>query len=265
MTNHLSHWAPRDHPSQFSPEVLDVIRPLLRPGERVHDPLAGPGVRLATLCDWLGCPFTGTDIEVWLVPLHDPRVIQADARDATSYPPGPFTVITSPTYLNVRLADYSDGPTSSTKFQGRRDYALALGQPLSPDNLARQTGYMNRPQRANKYWHGHRDIVKHWGDRVILNVDLPIAARWQQLLTDAGYTIDQVIPAHTQRYGGLDNADKRAEHEVVIVTKRSQPTPKPRRLIRKPTRTSRTSRTAEDDRARALASNMTFRQFLESP
>jgi hypothetical protein len=37
------------------------------------------------------------------------------------------------------------------------------------------------------------------------------------LLVADGYTIEDVIPVVTQRYGGLDNAEKRADHEVVII------------------------------------------------
>jgi hypothetical protein len=45
----------------------------------------------------------------------------------------------------------------------------------------------------------------------------PSPPRWQALLIEAGYIIEQVVPAYTQRYGGLHNADKRAEYEVVVV------------------------------------------------
>jgi hypothetical protein len=85
--------------------------------------------------------------------------------------------------------------------------------------------------------------MKHWGDRVILNVDLPISEPWQNLLQKRGYRIDQVTPAYTQRYGGLDNAKVRAEHEVVILATREphavddttiQPQRPNRRLRRRP-------------------------------
>jgi hypothetical protein len=203
------------HPCQFSPEVLDVLAELIRAGEYVHDPFAGPGLRLSQLCDQLGAVFTGTDIETW--PESDPRVAQADARDGISYPEGSFTVATSPVYLNKRCADYRNGPTPTTKTKGRRDYGIALGRALHVDNLARATGH---PSRAARYWQGHGDAVKQWGERVIVNVDEPIAAGWQRLLIDHGYEIEQVIPAHTRRYGGLRNADKRADHEVVTVASR---------------------------------------------
>lgn len=39
------------HPAQYSPEVIDVLRHLIAPGEHVHDPFAGTGLRLGALCD----------------------------------------------------------------------------------------------------------------------------------------------------------------------------------------------------------------------
>ena len=37
------------HPAQFSPEVLDVLEQFVEHGDHVHDPFAGPGLRLARL------------------------------------------------------------------------------------------------------------------------------------------------------------------------------------------------------------------------
>jgi hypothetical protein len=203
------------HPAQFSTEVLVVLRDLIRPGEHVHDPFGGTGLRLGGLCDELGATYTGGDIEDW--PGHDPRVALADALDPTSYPTGPFTVVTSPVYLNKRLADYANGPLPTTKVKGRRDYGISLGRPLAAGNLARHTG---KASRAAAYWRTHGKAAKHWGDRAIVNVDSPIAEGWLALLSDLGYQITDMIPAYTQRYGGLDNAEKRAEYEVVIVATR---------------------------------------------
>jgi hypothetical protein len=203
------------HPCQYSPEVLDILDGMISRGEHIHDPFAGPGVRLGHLCDQLGAIFTGTDRECW--PGHDPRVAVGSALDPSSYPAGRFTVVTSPVYANKRCCDYPNGPTPTTKVKGRRDYGIALGGPLHPDNLARFTG---RPRLAHLYWRGHAEAVQHWGDRVVLNVDEPIADGWCGLLDDAGYLIEVTVPAYTRRYGGLANADLRAEHEVVVVALR---------------------------------------------
>lgn len=203
------------HPCQYSPEVLHALEPYIPPGLPVHDPFAGPGIRLGALCDRLGATFTGTDIEAW--PGADPRVVVGDARDPATYPSGRFAVITSPVYVNKRCADYANGPKPTTQLRGRRDYGIALGRALHPFNLARTTG---RPARVADYWREHGKAVKHWGELVALNVDEPIGDQWCNLLIEHGYEIDAILPVHTQRYGGLDNAEKRAEHEVVILALR---------------------------------------------
>ncbi len=141
-------------------------------------------------------------------------MVVADARDPTSYPPRPFIVTTSPVYANKRCADYRNGPTPTTKTKGRRDYGIALGRALHPDNLARATG---RPALMDAYWAGHAEAVKHWDDDVILNVDGPIAEAWCLLLAEHDYRVRDIVPVRTRRYRGLDNAEKRAEFEVVIV------------------------------------------------
>lgn len=209
-----------EHPCEYSPELIPIIGARIRDASHVHDCFAGMGLHLGRLCDLLGIAFTGTDIEDW--PGHDPRVTRGDARDRSSYPPGRFTLCCSPVYLNKRLADYANGATPTTNIEGRRDYAIALGRALHPDNLARATG---RPSRAAAYWAGHAAAVQHWGERALVNVDEPISEPWQDLLADHGYTIVEVIPVETKRFRGLANDDKRAEHEVVIVAERLGVTP----------------------------------------
>lgn len=200
------------HPCPFSPEVIDALRPLISAGEHVHDPFAGLGLRLANLCDEVGATYSGGDIEEW--PGADHRVALADATAEASYPPKPFTIATSPVYQNKRLADYANGPLPTTKVKGRRDYGISLGRALHANNLARHTG---KPSRAAAYWRTHIDAVQWWGDRVLVNVDSPIADTWALMLNECGYHIEQWTPVYTQRYGGLDNADKRAEYEILMV------------------------------------------------
>ena len=199
------------HPAQYSPEVIDVLRTLIKPGDYVYDPFAGTGLRLGALCDELGCRFMGGDIEDW--PGKDDRVFIADALDAKLYPQDPFIVVTSPVYQNKRLGDYCNGPTPNTKTKGRRDYGISLGRALSSKNLARVTG---RKSKEADYWALHRIAVKNWPDRVIVNVDSPISARWQDLLIEAGYTALDIHKAYTRRDRGVGCAD----HEVVLVARR---------------------------------------------
>lgn len=204
------------HPCQYSPEVLEIVADMIQPGMRVHDPFAGPGNRLAALCDKIGATFSGTDIEAW--PGSDPRVKQRNAKRFWAYPPGDdYLLVTSPVYVNKRCADYRNGPGPNTKVKGRRDYGIALGRALDPENLARHTG---RPAEVEAYWALHGEAVQWWPLTVVVNVDLPIAERWEKLLDWHGYTVMEVVPAYTRRYGGLDNAEKRAEHEVVMRAER---------------------------------------------
>lgn len=208
------------HPSQYSAEVLAILADLI-PSGRVHDPFAGTGLRLGRLCDERGAIFSGSDIEDW--PGHDPRMIVADARDAVSYPAEPFVVVTSPVYGHKRLSDYPNGPTPTTKTKGRRDYGIALDRALHPDNLARTTGQAFGRNPA-PYWEEHAAAVKHWGERVLLNVDQPIEAGWRRLLEEAGYRVVEVIPAYTRRNGGFIRPNKGAGFEVVVVAEREEST-----------------------------------------
>ncbi len=199
------------HPCQYSPEVIEALRSRISANEHIHDPFAGTGLRLGALCDEIGASYSGSDIEVW--PGHDERVRGANSLSLRSYPKGDFTVVTSPVYLNKRLADYANGPLPTTKTKGRRDYGISLGRALHADNLARHTGKISR---ADMYWALHSQAVKHWKTRVLVNVDLPIRDGWCGLLMSYGYKIDAIAAVYTQRYGGLDNAKSRSEHEVLI-------------------------------------------------
>lgn len=201
------------HPSEYSPEVLDVVRSLLEQDApaRVHDPYAGRGVRLGTLCDALGIAFTGSDIERYEE--TDARVIVGDAADVSTYPREPFAVVTSPVYFGNRISsDYVGGPLPTTKRNGRRAYGISLGRALHPENLAR----VCRPGSEARYYEGHAHAVKHWGALAIVNVDAPIAPGWIALLGAHGYADLVVHDVVTRRYRGPANSEKRADHEVVI-------------------------------------------------
>jgi hypothetical protein len=209
----------RSHPARYSPEVIAVLVTLIHPGEHIHDPFAGDGVRLGTLCDRVGAIFTGTDCEAGDWSEHDPRVARGDSRDVLTYPSSPFTICTSPVYTNGISSDYKEGPTSATKLRGRLSYGISLGHPLHPANLAR-TVVRSRPDKgASDYYPGHAEVVKHWDDRVIVNVDEPMGDDWCSLLVSFGYGVDRVIPVHTQRYRNGANAEVRADHEVIIVAR----------------------------------------------
>jgi hypothetical protein len=118
------------HPRQFSPEVIAALEELVAPGSHVHDPFARMGLRLAALCDRIGAVYTGTDIEDW--PGRDRRVAVGDSTLVDTCPDSAFTVVTSPVYLNKRLADYANGPKSTTKTRGAGTTGLAWDGRCSP-------------------------------------------------------------------------------------------------------------------------------------
>jgi hypothetical protein len=206
------------HPAEYSTEVLQEIGPrLLRLApERVHDPFAGRGRRLGHLCDLLEITFTGTDIDRYKD--ADRRVQCRNANDPAGYPPAPFVIVCSPVYFGNRIStDYTNGPLASTKTSGRRSYGISLGRALHPDNLAR----LCRPTDHDAYYRGHGKAVKHWGERVFLNVDSPLVDDWCRLLGAHGFRLaEPVLRVRTSRYRGLAGSDKRADHEAVIVATR---------------------------------------------
>lgn len=209
-----------EHPAQFSRPIVDVLRLLIERaviphGEIVVDPYAGPGNRLGKVCDELGVPFVGLDIERW--PSADERVRYGDAGSAIYYPPEPFAVVTSPPYFGNRISsDYVNGPTATTKVAGRRSYGISLGRPLDPANLAR----FARPTRSDK----HRQrfyaelgaAARCWQRLAVVNVDLPMRDDTRAVLEGAGFTVYEEHEIETQRYGGGAGADKRAPFEVVM-------------------------------------------------
>lgn len=73
------------HPARYSPEVISLLRWLLKARTRIHDPFAGTGERLGSMADDRALIFTGTDIEPAFI--VDPRVVEGDATDPASYPP----------------------------------------------------------------------------------------------------------------------------------------------------------------------------------
>jgi hypothetical protein len=116
----------------------------------------------------------------------------------------------------VRLA------AATTACRGR---VLVIGRPVDVEVLGGAgIGHEDVDAHGAAYYAAHARALRHWDDRVIVNVDEPIGDPWCRLLEQYGYRIAEVIPAYTRRYGGLNNADKRADHEVVIVAARGAPT-----------------------------------------
>src|SRR5687768_13659268 len=138
MADTHEQWKAADkrHPAQYSPEVIEAITPILAEWNApVLDPFAGTGVRLGWLCDQLGLPYMGIEIEPEFI--VDPRVVNGDATDG--FTASEWTVIvTSPVYPNG-IADHFKA--SDTK--GRHTYRAALAdiagedRELHPNNMGR--------------------------------------------------------------------------------------------------------------------------------
>jgi hypothetical protein len=204
------------HPAQYSPEILAVLADLIHPGEHVHDPFAGLGVRLGALCDRLGVGFTGTDIEDWEG--KDPRVVLGDSTHFLTYPMrSSFTVVTSPVYFGNRISsDYVEGPRETTKLNGRRSYGISLGRALDASNAAR----VCRPSQSDEYFKLHAEAAKYWGHRAIVNVDSPVEEEWIDLLAVAGYGSISTQPVVTRRYRVAGHGEQRPAAEVIIDARR---------------------------------------------
>jgi hypothetical protein len=140
----------------------------------------------------------------------------ADSTLPGSYPAEPFTIATSPVYYGNRISsDYVNGPTATTKRNGRRAYGISRGLPLDVRNAAR----VCRPGQLDDYLELHGRAMAHWSDRVLLNVDSPMRDDMVGVLHGHGYTIVEVHEVGTRRYrvgNAGEGADVRASHEVVI-------------------------------------------------
>ncbi len=217
------------HPAQYSRQVLVVLRQLLPTGTRIHDPFAGPGTRLGELADERLLHFTGTEIEPGFI--MDGRVQPGDATDPTTYPAEPHTIVTSPVYPNG-MADHFKSTDSSERRTYRHGLAKLTGNPdveLATRNMGRW-GYRGRkldsPARM-MYWSLARQAVACWtgAERVLLNVSdfkqahgltVPVVEGWVHVMEAAGWDLAELHTVRTSRYRNGQNAEQRADHEVVI-------------------------------------------------
>lgn len=224
------HTTPNHHKAQFTPAILDVIAPTIRAwGLPVHDPFAGPGTRLAARCDELGLTFTGTEIEPEFA--RDPRVRGGDSTEASTYPTGPFCIVTSPAYPNG-CADHF----KATKVVGRNTYrqwlarTLGYDRPLHANNMGR-FGVRHGAKSARTHYAIAERCVAHWPPLVVVNVSdfimdrevFPYVEPWRELLTEHGYAFSEptMVPTPRLRYGA--NADARVPEEAVIFAKAVTP------------------------------------------
>jgi hypothetical protein len=220
------------HPCQFTPAILDeigiVVDELRLP---VHDPFAGTGERLGGLCDRIGVPFSGTEIEPEFV--VDLRVDPGDSTLPLTYPPPPYMVVTSPVYPNG-MTDHFEAKDASRRHTYRQALAAILGhdRPLHPNNMGR---WGNRHRRSDRTEQVHFEIanrcIRWWPEWAVVNVKdvvattykVPVVVTWELMLEHHGYRIVQAIhvPCPGQRHGA--NRDLRCDHEVVLVARKEAP------------------------------------------
>jgi len=213
------------NPAQYSASIIDWLRhhlPQLTFANTdliIHDPFAGAGLRLGSLCDELGLTYSGRDLELW--DPRDERVKVGDSTLARNYPSSPYIICTSPTYGNGVNDHFKPKDTSR-----RLTYRVALGHALHPHNTGRYSGRGSRKGEL-EYWRLHEECVKHWPDVVVVNVKdsirkgkvYPLGTKWRVLLMRYGYTITtHKVPVSGWRYG--TNHDAREDFEWVLVGQR---------------------------------------------
>lgn len=113
---------PNYHPARYSAELISAFAVELFDCPHAHDPFAGTGERLGSLCDEMGVTFSGTELEG--VFIRDPRVWPGDSRDPWTYPRcrdiEPYWVVTSPVYANGMADNFKpSGVCSKCKGTGR--------------------------------------------------------------------------------------------------------------------------------------------------
>ena len=216
-----------EHPARWSRTIIDALTPILTSWRLpVHDPFGGTGERLGYLCDTLGLAFSGTEIEPEFI--VDQRVRPGDSTDAASYPTGKYCVVTSPTYPNG-MSDHFQARDGSKRHTYRQALATNLGydRPLDDHNMGAY-GIRRGGRSEAKYWQLADSAVKHWPDRVVVNVSdfisnhvcYPLVAKWEDLLQAHGYTADDVIKVATPRQRHGANGAARVDAEAVIVARR---------------------------------------------
>lgn len=186
----------------------------------VHDPFAGTGERLKSVCSRAGREFSGTEIEPEFIETDLVKV--GDATDPLSYPNKPVLIVTSPTYANGVNDHFNAGDTSK-----RYTYRSALGRDLDERNTGRY-GFRSGKSSFAKYWNLNRLAVEIWASRsfpVVINISdfisggkrVPMTVYWKDLLRNNNYHILEEIPVVTPRMRNGENRDVRVPTELVFV------------------------------------------------
>ena len=211
-----------ENPAPFTYSIVDKLSELIPdyvpPGHTIHDPFAGGGRRLGGLCDQMGIPFTGTDLEPW--DDRDPRVSIGDSTLSSTYPVAPYSVITSPTYNNG-VNDHFHPQDGSR----RLTYRAAAGHELHASNTGRWSGRSSK-KGEDEYWRITREVVKNWPSVALVNVKdsiragetYPLVQLWTDLLVEYGYDVlREDVECPGWRFGA--NHEKRTSTEAILVAR----------------------------------------------
>lgn len=213
---------------RWTQAILDALATVIAAwGLPVHDPFAGEGERLGLLCDHLGVPFSGTEIEPEYI--LDPRVRPGDSTQSDSYPAWEHVVVTSPAYPNG-WTDHFHARDASRRHTYRQALAVLLGhdRPLHPNNMGRY-GFRQGKRAEAKHYRIAAAAVRWWPPHVAVNVSdfihhhdqvHAVVGPWVNLLGAAGYHVADPVPVATPRQRHGANGRVRVEHEHILIASR---------------------------------------------
>lgn len=232
---------PKGHPARYSPEIISEFADILKECYPVwfgrpalFDPFAGTGEALHDLALSIDFPYGGVEIEPEFIVA--PGIREGDATEWTSYPPPPYVIVTSPVYPNG-IADAWNAKDGSKRFTYQNAKDLLVGEHTElHENNAGRYGYRGTKRggksvKREGYWRVAELAVNNWrqADMVLLNVSdfkvkggatEPFVMDWRKLLEEYGWVYQKEIQVGTARIGMGSNAEKRVEHEVIVVAKR---------------------------------------------
>lgn len=221
-----------EHPAKFSPEIMDRLRRVLTIEQRrlgrspwVLDPFAGVG-RVHQLVP--AGTTIGVELERRWADCHR-RTMQGNVL-GLPFADGTFDVVaTSPCYGN-RMADHHDAKDGSK----RRTYRHAYGEELHPDNAGTlQWGPAYRAFHVAAW----AEVVRclRPGGLFALNVSdhirddryRHVVAFHALALGRLGLEWEDDWPVYTGRMKHGENAEARADHEVVLTLRKPEATAVP--------------------------------------
>jgi tRNA G10 N-methylase Trm11 len=218
---------PPRHPAKYSDALLVHLLNAAEGYDRILDPFAGTGkIGMLRAMGHTG-PIYANDLEAeWLAPnIYGCDVVTFQDAEFLKYPAAYFdAIVTSPTYGN-RMADHHKAKDGSK----RVTYTHCLGHPLHAEN----TGAM---QFGARYCAKHERIYAHLnqlvrpGGRWVVNVsnfirsgkEVDVAGWTEKTLNALGLQTVEVITVKTPRMGFGANADKRVDHEHIIILQKPE-------------------------------------------